>query len=171
MQLFANNPQAIKVVDPVLGDFGDFYDEDFEALLPHMKKLCSHADIITPNQTEAKLLCNTNKAEPTNLLNELKKLGSKCVVLKGIIDGNKISNYTINEDNSVHTSTGNYFEATIHGAGDLFTSTLVAQLLNNININESLDFATNRTSEAVALTIEESDYENKGILFEPFLKM
>ena len=60
MQLFADNPNAIKVVDPVLGDFGDFYDDDFKALLPHLKKLCAHADIITPNQTEAKLLTDGN---------------------------------------------------------------------------------------------------------------
>ena len=135
-----------------------------------MKKLCAHADIITPNQTEAQLLCNTKESEPNKLFAELKKLSVKGVVIKGIINDNKISNYYINKDGSFYVSTSDYYDAIIHGAGDMFTSTLVAKLLNNMNIEDALDFATSRISEAVALTIKEPGYENKGILFEPFLK-
>ena len=85
MQLFADHPEATKIVDPVLGDFGDFYDEDFKALLPHMKKLCAHADIITPNQTEAKLLTDGN-------IEDITKLGAKNIIITGIVEGENITN-------------------------------------------------------------------------------
>ena len=48
-------PQAIKVVDPVLGDDGVMYRALPKDMPEAMKKLCRSADVITPNWTEAML--------------------------------------------------------------------------------------------------------------------
>jgi pyridoxal/pyridoxine/pyridoxamine kinase len=49
-------PEAIKVVDPVLGDDGVMYRALPKDMPEAMKKLCRGADVITPNWTEAVLL-------------------------------------------------------------------------------------------------------------------
>ena len=170
LELFAQQPKALKIVDPVLGENGEYYDTTFKTLLPHIKLMCAKADLISPNLTEAQFLSGTKETEPNKLLIELKKLGAKRVVLTGIIEGNKISNYLLNEDGSLHVSTGDYYQATIHGAGDMFLSSLIAAILNGKSYNNATDFATEITSEAVALTVKEKGYERKGILFEPMLK-
>ena len=49
-------PRAFKVVDPVLGDGGRLYSGLGADMVPAMYSLCSKADLIVPNVTEAALL-------------------------------------------------------------------------------------------------------------------
>lgn len=165
LELFVNQPKALKIVDPVLGDFGDFYDDNFRKLLPHIKKLCAVADIITPNLTEAKLLTEINSEDPNILLNELNKLGPKKIILTGITNNDKVKNYLL-EDNSIYFSESKYYNKIIHGAGDLFLSCFIAALLKNKNTKKSLDIASQITSETVKATISTEGFENRGISFE-----
>ena len=58
-QAFSLWPQALKVVDPVLGDGGHLYKGLGAEMVPAMYTLCSQADLITPNVTEAALLLGT----------------------------------------------------------------------------------------------------------------
>ena len=55
-QAFTLWPGALKVVDPVLGDGGRLYKGLGAEMVPAMYNLCSKADLITPNVTEAALL-------------------------------------------------------------------------------------------------------------------
>ena len=55
-QAFELWPHALKVVDPVLGDGGRLYKGLGTEMVPAMYNLCSKADLITPNVTEAALL-------------------------------------------------------------------------------------------------------------------
>ena len=50
---------AIKLVDPVMGDDGKIYDTYTEEMRKHLKRLVHKADIITPNLTELCELCDT----------------------------------------------------------------------------------------------------------------
>lgn len=162
MQLFADHPEAIKIIDPVLGDFGDFYDEDFKTLLPHLKKLCAHADIITPNQTEAKLLTDDNTVT-------IPELGSKNVIVTGLVRDNIIINSLMNTE-GIQEFSSPYINETIHGAGDLFDSALVAKIAKGTNIEEATNFATKITYDAVKFSVGQTDFKTKGIAFEPMLK-
>ena len=170
MELFADQPDALKIVDPVLGDNGDFYDKNFEALLPHMKLLIAKADIITPNVTEAQLLAGTTSHDPNQLLLDLRKFGANNIVLTGVVEGDQICNYVLNEDESIHVSPGKYVNSIIHGAGDMFASSMIAAMVQGKSLHEATDFAAEITSKAAALTIKDKGYEKKGILFEPLLK-
>ena len=49
-------PDALAVVDPVMGDNGRMYSGLPAEMVPALYTLCSHADIILPNATEAALL-------------------------------------------------------------------------------------------------------------------
>ena len=55
-QAFELWPRAFKVVDPVLGDGGRLYSGLGADMVPAMSSLCSKADLIVPNVTEASLL-------------------------------------------------------------------------------------------------------------------
>ena len=47
-------------VDPVLGDGGELYDTMNEEMVVQMRRLITHADLITPNYTELCLLSRTS---------------------------------------------------------------------------------------------------------------
>lgn len=170
MQLFADQPKAIKICDPVLGDFGNFYDKNFESLLPHMKKLCSHADIITPNITEAQLLCGLKSENPEELLFAISKTGAKNIILKGHVDGGDINNYLLNKNGDISKFSASYYDYIIHGAGDFFSACIISHFIKYGNLENSVEFATKITSDAVKFTVSQAGFENKGISFETFLK-
>lgn len=153
----------------MLGDFGKFYDKDFEKLLPHMKKLVSAADIITPNITEAQLLTGLNSDDAQTLLEALKNIGAKAIVLKGFAEGDTITNYLMDKDGNTTTHYAKFYDAIIHGAGDFFNASALAHFFKNNNLPKAIDFATQITSDAVKFSIDQENFENKGICFEPHL--
>lgn len=168
LQMFTNHSNAIKIVDPVLGDFGRFYDKNFEKLLTHIKKLCKHADIITPNITEAQLLTGDKDNNISSLLKSLNKICSGTIILTGVIENNKISNY-LYKNNDIKKFSHNFVNHTIHGAGDFFDSCLIASYLKTKNIEKSIEFATKIIDEAVKCTIKQPGFEKRGIFFENLL--
>ena len=137
--------------------------------MPHIKLLVADADIITPNVTEAQLLSGTTSSDPNQLLLDLKKFGAKNIVLTGVVEMDKINNYILNEDGGIHVSSADYINGTIHGAGDMFGSSMIAALIKGKSLNDAADFAAQITSEASALTIKDKGYEKKGVLFEPLM--
>ena len=54
------NEHTLVFVDPVMGDDGRLYSTYTNELMRGMKELCRHADIITPNLTEACFLTDTD---------------------------------------------------------------------------------------------------------------
>lgn len=175
MQLAADNNDAFILVDPVLGDFGDFYQENGKKLLPHIKKLCTIADLITPNITEACLLTETeyienpNKNQIENLLKNLKMINKNNIVLTGITDKEYIYNYWIDEDNNISVCKNKFYNNIIHGAGDVFSACLISGILNYNDIDKAIKFASDFVCDAVEFTINQEGFENRGICFEPFI--
>ena len=51
---------TLVIVDPVMGDNGKIYKNYSKEMTENMYKLIQKADIITPNLTEACILCNMN---------------------------------------------------------------------------------------------------------------
>ena len=56
LKFLDGNPDALKVVDPVLGDNGKPYSTCTPELMRRMKELVEEADVITPNLTETCML-------------------------------------------------------------------------------------------------------------------
>ena len=61
-QAFTLWPNALKVVDPVMGDGGQMYRGLSADLVQAMQTLCARADVIVPNMTEAALLLDRLQA-------------------------------------------------------------------------------------------------------------
>lgn len=100
-RLYREYPNALRLVDPVMGDAGEMYPTYTPELCEAMGALADGADVLMPNLTEASILTkrdypgqDIDEATVNELLGALLELGAKNVVLKGIDHGDgKIVNY------------------------------------------------------------------------------
>lgn len=181
--LYAQYPNAIRVVDPAMADFGSFYPTYTEGLGKAMLRIAARADLLMPNLTEAAILTGRppdtywkadtiEDAQVRDIMHGLLDTGAKNVVLKGVrrIAENRISNYvgSANSDEIVHIE-DEYRPFTFHGAGDLFASCTVAALMCGRTLQDAASFATDFLHEAMLITERQPDFQRRGISFEPLL--
>ena len=88
-------PEALKVVDPVMGDHGRLYSGLPGEMVPAMYALCSRADLILPNATEAALLLGDplpGSAAPEYAAGAAERLTRLCpqVLLTGVTAGRSV---------------------------------------------------------------------------------
>jgi len=75
------------VLDPILGDNGRRYNSVLDDQMEGMKQLAAHADLVTPNLTEAALLCDVSYedalsgAENERMLDCLSGCGERSVLI------------------------------------------------------------------------------------------
>ncbi len=167
---------GLTVVDPVMADNGVLYGGFPEDFPMEMKKLCSVADIITPNITEACLMLGkTYKKGPytkeyiEDILLGLSEITKGKIVLTGVwFDEEKIgaATYCNGETDYVFS---NRVDAAFHGTGDVFTSTVVGSLLNGKNLKEAAQIACDFTAGCIKYTKEHNPNMKYGVNFEAML--
>lgn len=193
-KLYATYPNALRVVDPVMGDAGSMYATYTQELCDATKELVQGADILLPNLTEASLLTGDayegeaiSETQALSIIAKLAHMGAKRVVLKGIeTDHNTIANYVFEspeaqgkEDGLCCTAeTVASFTQTIeeeklpfslHGTGDLFASCVCAGLLNKKSLKDTVTFASRFVRNAMATTPAQPEWEMRGVSFENIL--
>lgn len=165
------------IVDPAMADNGKLYPGLDEFIVLGMKKMCMEADYIIPNVTEACLLTGIDYVEPKdqtiefyqNLLVELYRLGAKNVILTGVMDGED-SIGAIGFDGITRTTVLKELQPkSYHGTGDIFSSVIVADILNGKSMRETLHHATDFIIDAINETIDD-DKHGYGVKFEEVLK-
>lgn len=167
---------GITVVDPVMADNGKLYGGFPEDFPMEMKKLCSVADIITPNITEAVFMLGKEyKAGPytkeyiEEILLSLSKITSGKIILTGVyFDDDKIGAATYENGNIAYVFS-KHVDAAYHGTGDLFTSTVICGLLNGKSLTDSTQIACNFTADCIRLTKEKYPYMKYGVNFEALI--
>lgn len=172
------NENNFIIVDPVMADNGKLYtgfDVDFAR---YMSKLCSSADIIVPNLTEASFLLNEtyvgdnyNEQYIKDLLKKLTDLGAKKAVLTGIcLDGKNLGVYGYD---SVKNEYFYYYRerlpVSFHGTGDVFASSLCGALSINKSLSDALKIAVDFTVDSIAKTMENERHNWYGVDFETAL--
>jgi len=163
------------IVDPVIGDNGRLYSVFDEKFPAEMKKLCSKADIIVPNLTEAILIVGDDYKEGPysseyidDLLVRLSSLGPSRVVLTGICtDSSEIAVATYD----ANTGKKEYFfnehvEGFFHGTGDVFASVLTAGLMRGLSVSQAASVAADFTVECIKRTHRSGTDYRLGINFE-----
>ena len=87
-RLYATYPGALRMVDPVMADYGKVYPTYTPELCAAMADLAHQADILTPNLTEAAIILgeewhgtDISEAEAARMIEGLMALGAKFVVL------------------------------------------------------------------------------------------
>jgi len=169
------NDHSLILVDPVMADNGVLYQSFPKTFPAGMKKLCSKADVIVPNITEAVLMLNEDYKEGPytkeyieNLLKKLAKIGPKQVVLTGVyFDDTALGAATYDSETGVISyALAPRVEGYYHGTGDIFGSALLSGLLNDIPLAKAAQIAVDFTVKSIAWTKEAGTDLRFGVNFE-----
>ena len=165
-------------VDPVMGDNGKLYSVYTPEICAEMKKLAAKADILVPNMTEAAFLLDIpykpgpyDRAYIQDILEGLLTLGAKTVVLTGVwLEENHLGAAAINgTTGQVSYAFSPRVSGMFHGTGDVFSSILLAAVLNNCTLEESIVIAVDLTYDAITITKEIGTAPREGVAFERIL--
>lgn len=167
-------PDALRIIDPVMGDHGSLYsiyDMDFAKT---MRRLCAGADVITPNLTEACLLADLpyegacyDEARMTVLLDRLTALGVKRAVVTGVMfDDATIGVVAREQGKAPFYVRAPYVDRRFHGTGDTLTAALIAHIVNGFDFRAAVEGAVRFVSNCIADTVPVMDTHWYGLRFE-----
>ncbi len=165
------------IVDPVMGDAGKLYAGFTPDFALEMKALCSKADIIVPNMTEASYLLDVPYTEEydqvyiEHILRKLSEFGCKAAVLTGVRynDGMHGAVAYVKESDSFYSSFMPHIEHSMHGTGDVFASVFSGALTKGASMQQALETAVAFTSDAINETVPYMESCWYGVSFEPCL--
>ena len=159
LAFFQAYPDALAVVDPVMGDHGRAYRTVTEGMQRRMIELVGIADIITPNLTEACILLGEpynpmplTRAQAKSMLARLSEKGPKKIVITGVslAEGNMANIGYDQQHNYYWCVPCDYVPVSYPGTGDIFAAVLTASFL----IGDSLPIAMSRASRFVEIAIK-----------------
>lgn len=171
---------GILFVDPVMGDSGKLYSGFTADFVKGMAKFCGKADIIVPNITEASFMLNVpyigdgySEDYVKELLHGLTGLGAKKAILTGIsFRPEELGVMAYDSENNEFYS---YFSQRIggyyHGTGDVFASTCMGALMNDLPLGDALRIAVDYTCECIRLTSDDPRDKAFGVNFEKAIPM
>ena len=167
---------TLLIVDPVMGDNGEFYSGIDESLISEMRFLCAMADVITPNVTEAEMIAGIECTQPPysadhikELLINLRNLGTGRIVITGIESEDGQIGCAVYDS---YTRKANMFftpkaEGRFPGSGDVFASTLVSAIMKGKEFTDAVQIAMTFTCDCVEKTALSDDPRGFGLQFEP----
>lgn len=160
-------------VDPAMADNGVLYGGFDDSFPEKMAGLCSIADVVIPNLTEAALLTGRaynprpDEGEVRELLNGLKRLGAKSAVITGVsYKTGEFGAAFSDRDGTVGYTCRPLVDKNYHGTGDIFSSVLVSALVRGLSLGDACDTACSFTTACIANTVNEEVDERYGVLFE-----
>ncbi len=178
LKFFSGYPDALKVVDPVMGDNGKSYATYTPQLCSRMAELVRVADIITPNLTEAAILLGEpfptaplSTGEIKSMLARLSELGPQIVVITSVptVSG-KIAAVGFDKQNSSYWKIlSEYVPISYSGSGDMFASILIGGILRGDSLPIAMNRATSFTEMAIKTTYSYKTHWTDGIMLEPQL--
>ena len=178
LRLYREYPDALRIVDPVMGDGGAKYPTYTDEMCEAMKGLVDGADLLTPNLTEASILTgipyegqDVDEAYVRRVMDALFEMGAKAVVIKGVVhEGEQIiRNYVAVSGGEMEEVSGELLPYMLHGTGDLFASGLTAAVYAGESLSASVEFACALVRHAMQITPDQPDYQVRGVSFESVL--
>lgn len=172
-QAFSLWPDAVKLVDPVMGDGGQLYRSLGSDLVAAMKGLCARADLILPNLTEAALLLDEpmpagsspETAEPWAM-----RLTELCprVVITGVTTGRSIGALGAERGGGSFLVKAPLQPRMYHGTGDIFGAVFLGRLLRGNVPQAAAQAAAAFVAECIRMTPPDAD-ERLGVWLESAL--
>ena len=173
--LFNNllKPDGKRIVDPAMADNGRLYTGFDDAFVKEMKTLIAAADIILPNMTEAALLSDSDiilenqSSDIMSIINKLRELGAKNVILKGIknIEGKLGIAVYEGETDNMEIFYIDRIKKDAHGTGDCYAAAFTGSLIKGKSMREAVEIAAKFVSEAILKTVDD-DSHWYGVKFE-----
>ncbi len=169
-------PDSRVIIDPIMGDNGRTYATYTPEMCDRMKQLIAHADLITPNLTEACILTDTpykphfTKKELTELISRLAERTSGSIVLSGVDAGTYLCNVIYEPGQDILWLRNKRVATERCGTGDVFSSILAAATVQGRPLKEAVKKASAFISRCLAETSQCSTDKCEGVYFEPLLK-
>jgi pyridoxine kinase len=169
---------TVVLVDPVMADNGELYKIFKPEFAAGMSTLCSKADIIVPNLTEAALMLGETynpgpytKDYIESLMQRLSALGPGKIVLTGVFfDDAELGAATFDRTSGQVTySFAKRIPGYYHGTGDVFGSALLAAVLNGFSLGDAAAVAVKFTASAIRKTADAGTDIRFGVNFEQTL--
>ncbi len=155
----------LALIDPVMGDDGMLYSTYTEELVRGMRQLSAHADVLTPNITEACFLTDTpycdtatlTRSDALEFANELlQKLTRICrgrIVMTGVhLSDGTLANVGRDLDGTEFCVMRPHEGHSYPGTGDIFASVLLGKLLGGEDFPRACEIA----ADFCAMLIRES---------------
>ncbi len=172
-------PEQLVVVDPVMGDDGKPYRTMGPEMIRQMQSLVSHADIITPNFTEAAFLLGEpypgtlDEKQIKEWIQKLCDRGPGKVIITSVpVPGRKNLSGVVafdREDGRFWKVDCTYIPTHYPGTGDAFASVIVGGLLQGDSLPIALDRAVQFVSMAIRSTFGYNYPNREGVLIERVL--
>lgn len=166
------------VVDPAMADAGKLYAGFTPDFVAEMRKLCSKADYIIPNMTEASFLLDIPYTESydekylKDVMKGLASLGCSTPVLTGVhFDGERqgAAAYDSVNDKLCYSFREN-IQCSVHGTGDIFASVFTGAITLGKSMQEALDISVDFTADCISATLPYMQEMWYGTCFESCLK-
>lgn len=177
-RLISHFPDALVMVDPVMGDGGKLHKRMTPEFIASYTALCRRAHLLLPNMTEACALLSIPyvgeaAADPLPLLRGLRNFGASNVIITGLQNSTSELGAVCLDSADEYSS---YFRSPIpghyHGTGDLFASVCIGGLLRGLPLRAALELATDFTRLCIENTAVSGDAEGNhwhGLRFETCL--
>lgn len=177
------HPESIFILDPVMADYGKYYSTVDAKYCKAMEKLISKAHILTPNVTEACLLCDKEDwLEDKDDVNQgwelsdleylgahLLAMGPTAVVITGIKKGGSFINFIAckDQDGPIYRQIASLSKGSQrHGTGDIFSAIIAADAVKQV----PLDVSVQKAADFISICAEASDKaglpNQEGVLLE-----
>ncbi|NLN97330.1 MAG: pyridoxamine kinase [Eubacteriaceae bacterium] len=169
-----NKPTGLKIVDPAMADHGELYAGFDDTYVKAIMTLCSKADIIIPNITEACFMTGMDfkteydRAYIDELLSKLVAIGAGTVILTGVGYQPEKTGVIVVEDGKESYYEHKRFAEGCHGTGDVYASAFVGALMNGLSIYDAARIAADFTLASIEHTKKDADHWY-GVKFEKML--
>jgi pyridoxine kinase len=163
------------VVDPVMADDGRLYPSFPHDFPSGMRELCSKADVVVPNMTEALLLLGEPYSEGPytsefidGVTRRLLELGPRRVILTGVyFDGKQLGAASRSAGASgSELVMSRRIPGSYHGTGDVFASALTAGLVRGMTPESAARVAVDFTVGCIERTRRAGTDTRFGVDFE-----
>lgn len=168
-------PKTLVIIDPVMGDVGRLYPTYKPETAQKMRSLVTHADILTPNLTEACILTDTpyTPNPSDNFLRELcfklNRFGAKKIVITGLDNGCEISNMIFDHEKGFSFVSKPKSGKQRSGTGDVFSAIITGCAVRKFDFTKSVEIAAEFISKAIKRSDELKIPTTDGICFEEIL--
>lgn len=169
-------PDALAIVDPVLGDHGKLYSGLSDDMIPAMRGLCARAGLILPNPTEAALLLGDVPSASPSLeivAQQAARLTTLCpqVVVTGVPAGRRsIACVGAQRDGGGFVSRSSFIPRLYHGTGDIFGAVVAGKMMQGNVTEAAVQTAAAFVIECIRATPEGAD-ERLGVWLERALPL
>jgi pyridoxine kinase len=148
------NPEAIYLLDPVIGDAGRVFVRPGvpEAIV---EKLLPLADLCTPNVFELETLTGmkvTDLDSARVAAHALRRRGPRTVILTGLPENGRISTLAVTNQ-GLWRVTAPRVDRPLNGTGDLISALILGHYLGSKSIAEALRLAASGMAEAIEATV------------------